>query len=79
MEKLNDKDHEKEFIFLALRKTKGMNLNEFRSKFKIDFLKKYQKTIDKFQQQNLLEIEGDFIRLAPDAYFVSNEIFSEFM
>ncbi len=79
LEKLNDKDHEKEFIFLALRKTKGMNLNEFRSKFKIDFLKKYQKTIDKFQQQNLLEIEGDFIRLAPDAYFVSNEIFSEFM
>ena len=79
LEKLNTEDHEKEFIFLSLRKTEGMNLKEFKLKFKMDFLKKYQKSVVKFQQQNLLEIENDFIRLTPDAYFVSNEIFAEFM
>jgi len=76
---LSSEDHEKEYIFLALRKAEGMNLKEFNVNFGIDFLKKYEKIVDKFQRGNLLEIEGDFIRLSPAAYFVSNEIFAEFM
>ena len=78
-EELSLEDHEKEFIFLALRKTIGMNLNKFNEEFNCDFLIKYQKIIDKFYQKNLLEIEGDYIRLSSKAYFVSNEIFAEFM
>ncbi|MCK4695362.1 MAG: radical SAM family heme chaperone HemW, partial [Candidatus Cloacimonetes bacterium] len=38
---LSKSDHEKEFIFLSLRKTAGMNLKEFQKKFQTDFLKKY--------------------------------------
>ena len=73
------KDHEKEFIFLSLRKTKGMNLKEFQSKFDENFLKKYEKIIARYLKKKYLEINEDFIRLTPKAYFVSNEIFSEFM
>ncbi|NQV17350.1 MAG: radical SAM family heme chaperone HemW [Armatimonadetes bacterium] len=76
---LSNEDHEKEFIFLSLRKTKGMNLKEFRIKFQKEFLKKYLKTIDKYLEDNFLEIEGEFIKLTPEAYFISNEIFLEFM
>jgi oxygen-independent coproporphyrinogen III oxidase len=72
-------DHEKEFIFLTLRKVEGFSLIEFKEKFDFNFLEKYKKIVDRFIQENLLEVEGDFIHLSPVAYFVSNEIFAEFM
>lgn len=78
-EKISSEDHEKEFIFLALRKSEGLDLNTFRDTFQFDFLEKYKIVIEKFYKEKLLELEGDFVRLSPDAYFVSNEIFSEFM
>ena len=74
---LNKDDHEKEYIFLGLRKTVGLDLIEFNNKFDVNFTKKYGHIIHKFQ--NLLEINNETIKLKPDAYFISNEIFSEFM
>ena len=76
---LSKSDHEKEFIFLSLRKTVGMNLKEFQKKFQTDFLKKYSKIIAKYLENKFIEIEEEFIRLTPKAYFVSDEIFSEFV
>jgi oxygen-independent coproporphyrinogen-3 oxidase len=78
-EEISLETQEKEFIFLALRKTKGLNLAEFQRKFSIKFENKYKLITDKFLSQNLLEIESGFVRLKPDAYFVSNEILAEFM
>jgi oxygen-independent coproporphyrinogen-3 oxidase len=78
-EEIDAQTHEKEFIFLALRKTEGMNLDEFKNEFAVDFLQKYKLIIEKYKRQNLLEIKGDFIRLSPQTYFISNEIFSEFV
>ncbi len=74
---LNNDDHEKEYIFLGLRKAAGLNLEEFENKFKTDFTKKYDKVLHKFN--NLLEINERTIKLKSEAYFISNEIFSEFM
>lgn len=74
---LSKDDHEKEYIFLGLRKAAGLDLEEFESKFKTDFIKKYDQVINKFN--NLLEIYNGSIKLKPEAYFISNEIFSEFM
>ena len=79
MVSLTHEEHEKEFIFLSLRKTRGMNLKEFEKKFKKDFLEKYRKIIDKYVENNFLEIEGEFIKLTPKANFISNEIFAEFV
>ncbi len=76
---LSKYDHEKEFIFLSLRRTKGMSLQEYQAKFKEGFLQKYRKIIDKYLKKNFIEIKNSFIRLTPKAYFVSDEIFSEFM
>ena len=74
---LNNDDHEKEYIFLGLRKAAGLDLEEFENKFKTDFTKKYDKILHKFN--NLLEINERTIKLKSEAYFISNEIFSEFM
>ncbi|MDP8200728.1 MAG: radical SAM family heme chaperone HemW [Candidatus Tenebribacter burtonii] len=74
---LNNDDHEKEYIFLGLRKTIGIDLGEFKNIFNTDFMDKYDHVINKFR--NLLDIEKDKIKLKPEAYFISDEIFSEFM
>lgn len=70
-------EHEKEFIFLGLRKSKGINLKEYKHKFKDDFELKYCKTLKKYE--NLIELDDETVKLKPKAYFISNEIFSEFM
>ncbi|MBC8386011.1 MAG: coproporphyrinogen III oxidase family protein, partial [Candidatus Cloacimonetes bacterium] len=75
----NEADHEKEFIFLSLRKTEGMDLKKYRMDFGADFLQKYEKVIAKYLEGKYLEIESANIRLTPKAYFVSNEIFAEFV
>ncbi|MEA2095495.1 MAG: radical SAM family heme chaperone HemW [Candidatus Cloacimonadota bacterium] len=74
---LKNNEHEKEYIFLGLRKATGLNLQKFEDKFKTNFTEKYNKVIQKFN--NLLEINDKKIKLNPEAYFISNEIFSEFM
>jgi len=74
---VNEEDHEKEFIFLGLRKSTGINLEDFKNIFKASFTEKYESVINKFN--NLLEVNDGSIKLKPEAYFISNEIFSEFM
>ena len=78
-EEIDPETHEKEYVFLALRKTKGLDIIEFRKKFAVNFLEKYKLIIEKYRRQNLLEIEGDFVKLTPSACFISNEILSEFV
>ena len=74
---LNEDDHEKEYIFLGLRKATGINLEEFENIFKINFTEKYDSIINKFKK--MLKINDKTIKLKPEAYFISNEIFVEFM
>jgi len=75
--KLSKSDHEKEYIFLGLRKAQGLDLAEFNGIFKTDFRQKYMKVLDKYEK--LLDINEKVIKLKPEAYFISNEIFAEFM
>ena len=77
--KLTEKEYEEEFTFLSLRKTKGINLAEFHDKFGIDFKKKYASVIEKYSRNDFLRMDGEYLRLTPKAYFVSNEIFAEFL
>jgi len=74
---LSTSEHEKEYIFLGLRKSAGLNLKEFKKIFRVEFLPKYKNVIKKFEK--FIEINNDTIKLKPVAYFISNEIFSEFM
>jgi len=52
---LDDKAEIFEYIMLCLRLTKGLNINEFKQKFSVDFNKTYQKQIDYLMKNNLLE------------------------
>lgn len=66
-------------IILGLRLTGGIKREEFRDRFGIDIMEEYRDVINTCQVQGLLEIENDRIYLAKRAYFLSNQVFNQFM
>ncbi len=76
---LTESDMISEYAFLNLRKTEGLNRKDFKSRFNRDFSDVYGAVTAKLMKQELLEEAGDYIRLTPEAYFVSNSVFMEFL
>lgn len=76
---LSLEDHQKEYIFLNLRKTKGLNLVEFQNLFGRDLLIVFNDQISKLLELEMIEIKSGYLRLKPQAYFVSDEIFNRFV
>ena len=66
-------------MFLGLRKTCGVSQKEFNKEFGLDVRKVYAKQLKKFCEWNLLEIDGDWIRLTKAGMDVSNSVFCEFL
>ena len=72
-----DKDeNEKEYIIFKLRETEGINLEVFRDKYGIDFLKKYKDQIKKFKDDGFFEIDKA-IKFTKKGMSLSNEFFVE--
>ncbi len=71
-----EKTAQEEFIMLALRLEKGLDINEFNKKFDDDFMKKFEKQIKKLQENNLIKIENNHLIIKN--FEVSNMIISEF-
>ena len=78
-ENIDEVIREKEYIILALRTTKGLDIADFNKEFKIDFLEKYREILVKYQKLKLVEQHDGYIRLMPKGYFISNEILSNFV
>ena len=68
-----------EEIFLGLRCTEGINLEEINKKYDIDFDKKYGEIIKKYQQTGHIKRNKSNIYLTINGMLISNEIFSEFI
>ena len=64
-------------IFLALRLSKGLNINEFNKKYNVDFINEYKNIIEKYLE--LLKIKNNNISLTEKGFLLSNEIMSEFI
>lgn len=75
---LDSETKEKEFIFLSLRTTRGLSRKMFRGLFQKDFVEKYQKKLSYLFTSKYLKFDDDYVKLTPQAYFVSDEIFSMF-
>ena len=59
-------------IILNLRKSEGISLSNFKNKFKIDFLTKYN--IDELINNKLLVFDNDNIYIPEDKMYLNNEI-----
>ena len=68
-----------EFMFLGLRKTKGVSNSDFKKYFDKDMFETYSHIIDKFLNSELLKKDGDFISLTEKGMDLSNTVMCEFV
>lgn len=78
-EELDLLDLEKEFVILGLRKTEGISIKEFKSRFKMDVYDVFATEINKNIDKGLLEASGDFIRLTAKGQDLANTVWQEFI
>lgn len=76
---LSQEDELFEKIMMGLRLTKGINIAEMNTLFDIDFLSKYQQTIQKYQQLNMLEIKDNYLRSTSLGMNYLNTILVDFL
>ncbi len=68
-----------EFMFLGLRKTKGIADSDFKEKFGISFFEKYKNIIEKHKENGLLAVENGRIFLTEKGMDLSNFVMSDFV
>lgn len=79
IELLSKSEEAEEFMFLGLRKTRGISAKRFCDIFGKPVLEVYGAQIEKLCKEGLLEISGDDIRLTEHGIDVSNTVFVEFL
>lgn len=68
-----------EFIFLGLRKIKGISKKDFHQFFQISIEEVYGEIIKKYEALGFLQCEGDRLSFTSKGLDVSNQILSEFL
>jgi oxygen-independent coproporphyrinogen III oxidase len=68
-----------DFIIMQLRLTRGLDLAAYKDIFGSDFVEDWHDVIAKFIASGHLERHNSFIRLTPQAWFVSNSVLREFV
>ena len=68
-----------EYMLLGLRMIQGININEFKQKFKIDPTIKYKEILEKLQKENLIQITKTSIKLTKQGIDFGNIVWEEFI
>lgn len=76
-DEIDAEGQEEEFIFLALRTVKGLDLDEYKRLFKCDFQKKYSSAIKKMHEY--VKLSETHFCIKPEYLFVQNSVIVEFM
>ena len=78
-ERLTDENKINEFVFLHLRLHEGLDMDELKSKFGVDFIEKRGDKLEMFEERKLLKRRGSIIKLTEEGSLVSDFIFGELM
>ena len=78
-EKQKIEDKQKEYMLLGLRKIEGISIKEFKNKFGQNPIFLYHKELDKLVKEELLEIDGDYIKLTDKGLDLANLVWKEFI
>lgn len=68
-------DKAEEYIMLALRTSKGVDLSRLKS-YGVDLLAQKQTAVQKFIKDGLLIKDGEFLRLTDGAFYIMNSVIS---
>lgn len=69
----------KEYMMLGFRKLDGISISEFERKFEINPLFYFRFEISKLEEEDLIEVDLDDIRLTPKGLNLANLVFEEFV
>lgn len=78
-EKQNKGSKMKEFMMLGLRKIQGIHIQDFKNKFGENPIYVYRKELEKLINEDLLEIDGDIIKLTDKGIDLANLVWEEFV
>ena len=68
-----------ETIMLGLRLLKGINIDEFEKRFHISFKNIFGNIISALKEQELVTVEGDYLRLSKKGLFLADSVILEFI
>lgn len=69
----------KEYMMLGLRKLNGVCIQEFKEKFAANPIYVFKNELEKLVNENLLEIDGDYIKLTNKGLDLANLVWEEFV
>ena len=72
-------DKEKEYMLLGLRKTEGVAIQKFKEKYTQNPIFLFREQLEKLVNENLLVIDGDYIRLTNKGLDFANSVWEEFI
>lgn len=78
-EKQNHESKIKEYMILGLRKIEGIDIDKFKNKFFGNPLYIFRKELDKLIKQDLVEIDGNYIKLTNKGLDLANIVWEEFI
>jgi len=76
---LSLKEQMEEFMFLGLRMTDGISLDDFKNNFDTDIMTVYGDTLNKHINDNFLFFDKNIIKLTKKGADLSNVVFSDFL
>ena len=76
---LTAEEQVEEFFFLGLRQVEGVDLNLARERWGAKCVERWEEKIRDLSHEGRVVVQGSLVRLAPETYLVSNEIFQEFV
>ena len=76
---LTEKDRYNEYVMLALRTERGIDLQDFRNKFGYSFSEANAAIVEQNVKENYVELSNGFLRISPRYMFVMNGITEQFM
>lgn len=73
------KDDMEEFMFMGLRKTKGIFIDGFKERFNTSIFNIYKDVINKYKRDGFIVEDGNRMYLSPKGIEISNVIMSDFL
>lgn len=78
-EKQNKNNKMKEYMLLGLRKLQGVQIQEFKRKFRGNPIYLYHKQLEELVSKELVEVDGDTIKLTNKGLDLANLVWKEFV
>ena len=75
----NIEDKKKEFMLLGLRKIEGVQISKFKEKYIDNPIFLYRKELEKLVEEQLIMIDGDYIKLTNKGLDLANLVWEEFI